>query len=208
MAVALLGVLAGTAPVNASVDSDPGAGAVRYDFLGARGSPSGDSAACTAAQCGLIDQKSAAVALAVAAGARPANPLDHPSMVPYSVRANAAGASGGTLSAAGAKAGSDTEPVLFSVIAPSPVAHSQLCMEDGNLLGLAPTCKPPPTPNSVTGYNCPSGDRYDRFGMKIACRVGTDAPEPGTFVLLGIGLLGLAAVRIRSTRRKGSVAPL
>jgi hypothetical protein len=199
LAVALVGVLAGAAPVNASVFRDAGAGTVQHDFLTAQG-PSADAAACTASQCGLAAQKSAADALAAAAGARPALSLDRPSMLPDSLRT----------SVAVAKPGSDVEPVLFSVIAPSPVANGQLCMEEGNLLGLAATCaRPPPSPmvNTVS-YDCPTGRSYDRFGMKTECRISTDVPEPGTLLLLGVGLLGLAGARVRGLRPKGSATPL
>jgi PEP-CTERM motif-containing protein len=229
MGIALVGVLA--APALASVVRDLGAEPARYDVLSINGP---GATACTASQCGLLEQKSAADALAMAAGAGPATPTDRPSVVPDSGRNGLAGASGGTFSTTGPKQSSDVDPVLFTVIAPSRVAQGQLCMEEGNLLGFAPTCaRPAPSMNSSFGFNCPNGvgyDRfgmkfscigagndpepcpngrgYDRFGLKIVCRPPGDAPEPGTLVLLGIGFLGLAVARARTIRRKASVAPL
>jgi hypothetical protein len=138
----------------------------------------------------------------------------------------------GGASIAAAKPGSDVEPVFFAVIAATPVANGQFCVEEGNLLGLAPTCRSQHVSlNSFSNSNCPNGgfDRFgrksecerpgdtqdpcpngpgfDRFGMKVVCRIG-DAPEPGSLPLLGIALLGLAAARVRSVRRKASPARL
>lgn len=205
IAAVLVGVLAGTAPVSASVLRDSGTVTASHEVLNR--TPSVDSAACTSSQCGLVDQRSAAAALAMAVGARPTLPSYGPAMVPDSFRTSVAGASGGIPSTLAPRSGTDVEPVLFSVIAPAAVAHGQLCMEEGNLLGLDATCKRlPPSSISVSGYNCPK-DAHDRFGMKIACRVGIDIPEPGTLVLLGIGFIGLAAARLR-IRRNASAAPL
>ncbi len=169
-------------------------------------------------------------ALAVAAGAGPATTMNRPSVVPDPWRKGPYGVSGGTFSTTGPKQTSDVDPVLFTVIEQSRVAQGQLCMEEGNLLGLAPTCRSQHASlNSLSSINCPNGgfDRFgrksecerpgdtqdpcpngpgfDRFGMKVVCRIG-DAPEPGSLPLLGIALLGLAAARVRSTRRKASPA--
>ena len=85
---------------------------------------------------------------------------------------------GGSLPMDGPKPHSDEEPVLFTVIAPART-NGQLCVDEQNIAGLLPSCKSiaPPT-----------------------------APEPGTLVLLGIGLLGLAVARIRSQHPKGARA--
>jgi hypothetical protein len=200
---------------------------MHYDFLSARSSPGADAGACAASQCDLLEQQSAVRALAVTAGASAASRSDRPAMLPDSL-----GARGGA-SIAAAKPGADVEPVLFAVIAPTPVANGQICVEEGNLLGLAPTCRsqrvalnPLSSTNCPNGFGsdrfglkglchtpgddpdpCPNGPGFDRFGMKVVCRIG-DAPEPGTPLLLAIALLGLAAARARSTRRKASPAPL
>ena len=136
MAVVGLGVLAGTAPVHASVYIEPGPGAMHYDSLSARSSPGADAGACAASQCDLLEQKSAADALAMAAGAGPATPMDRPPVVADPWRKGPYGVSGGTFSTTGPKQTSDVDPVLFTVIEQSRVAQGQLCMEEGNLLGL------------------------------------------------------------------------
>jgi hypothetical protein len=123
------------------------------------------AAPCAASQCGLLEQKSAADALAMAAGAGPAAPMNRPSVVPGSWRNGLAGASGGAFSATGPKQGSDVDPVLFTVIAPSRVAQGQLCMEEGNLLGLDPTCARPRRAAAGSSLGCPpNGSGYDRLG--------------------------------------------
>jgi len=95
--------------------------------------------------------------IAMAAGAGPATSMNGPSVVPDSGRNGLAGASGGTLSTTGPKQGSDVDPVLFTVIAQSRAAQGQLCMEEGNLLGFAPTCaRPAPSAwPAVAATNCP-----------------------------------------------------
>jgi hypothetical protein len=225
MGIGLVGVLA--APALASVVRDLGAEPGRYDVLSTNGP---GAAACTASQCGLLDQKSAADALAMAAGAGPATPMNRPSVVPDSWRNGLAGASGGTLSTTGPKQNSDVDPVLFTVIAQSRVAQGQLCMEEGNLLGFAPTCaRPRSAADAGFSVDCPSGSGYNRLGrgcstpdedtesctnrpgfnrLGILCGPPGFVPEPGTPLLLAIALLGLVATRVRSTRRKVSPAPL
>jgi hypothetical protein len=231
IAVSLALLLGGLGQAGASLVAGSDDVAARLDTFTAADGQAAASAACAASQCGLLEQKSAADALAMAAGAGPATPTDRPSVVPGN---GLAGASGGTFSTTGPKQSSDVDPVLFTVIAPSRVAQGQLCMEEGNLLGFDPTCaRPAPSTNSSFGFNCPNGVGYDRFGLKfscigagddpdpcpngrgydrfslkIVCRPGGDAPEPGTLVLLGIGFLGLAGARARTIRRKASVAPL
>jgi hypothetical protein len=202
VAVILFSVVAAAAPVSASVVKDAG-GALHNDLLGAAGgSVSGDSAACTASQCGLEDLKAAARSIAMSAGAKPAPALDHPPMIPSGLGKSLGSAALPT----SANKGSTLEPALFALIAPSS-ERSQLCIEEGNLLGMQPNCKPPPAgQSSNSGYDCEHTD--PRFGMKIACRIGRDVPEPGTPILLGIALLGLVATRAVRIARKGSAASL
>jgi hypothetical protein len=217
-AVVGLGILAATAPVHASVYIEPGPGAMHYDSLSTRSSPGTDAGACAASQCDLLEQKAAARALAIAAGASPGEPMDRPAIISDKMRT-------------ASNSSSDAEPILFTVIRPSRVGHSQLCVEEGNLLGLDPTCaRPRPAANSSSNLDCPNGigyDRFgmkglcrdpsedpdpcpngpgfDRFGMKVVCRAPGPLPEPGTVVLLGTALLALAAARVR---RKASPARL
>ena len=124
-----------------------------------------DEEACTGTQCGLVDEKSAAQAIAAAAGAKPAAKSNHHVLMGV----------GGSLPADGPKSHTDEEPVLFTVIAPART-NGQLCVDEQNIAGVLPSCKSiaPPT-----------------------------APEPGTLMLLGIGLLGLAGARIRSRHPQG-----
>ena len=206
VAVVLLSVVAAAAPVSASVVKD-GGGALHNDLLDAAGgSLSGDSAACTASQCGLEDIKAAARAIAMSAGAKPAPALDHPPMI-----LNGAGKSPGSAALpTSANKGSTLEPALFALIAPSS-DRSQLCIEEGNLLGMEPTCRTAPTSQSSSqGYDCEHTDA--RFGIKLACRIGRDGPgtvpEPGTLVLMVSALLALAVARARRIARKGSQASL
>jgi len=66
---------------------------------------------------------------------------------------------------------------------------TQLCFDNGNSIGLSSTCAPAiPPPKHCEIF---SGDQSP------ACRL--DAPEPGTLLLLGIGLLGLTVMRRRRT---------
>jgi PEP-CTERM motif len=160
------------------------------------------AAACMASQCSLADVKSAARAIAMAAGAKPAA-LDNASMFPESPDKTPASVS--TFSP-GTSQNSDVEPVLFAVIVPHS-ERSQLCIDEGNLLGMQPNCKPHPSgQSSNSGYDCEHTD--SRFGMKIACRIGGEVPEPGTPILLGIALLGLVAARGLRTARRRSAASL
>jgi len=208
VAVISFSVFAAAAPVSASVVKDAG-GALHDDLLGAAGgSVSGDSAACTSSQCGLEDIKAAARAIAMTAGAKPAPTLDHPPMIPSGVGKSL----GSTALPTSANNSSALEPALFALIAPGKAPKGQLCVDEGNLLGMEPTCRDAPTSQSSgLGYDC---EHYDaRFGIKLACRIGRDGsggtvPEPGTLVLLASALLALAAARARRIARKGPQASL
>ena len=192
LALPLALLLAGLGEAAASVAADSDALAVRLD-IGAAIDRVADNSTCTASQCGLLDEKSATQAIATAAGAKSAGPSDRPAMFPERSPINLEGASQ-TLSVAGPKPPSEVEPVLFTVIAPSH-HKGQLCVDEQNLLGLESTCKPfTPATN-----NC----EHARFGMKIACRI-EPVPEPGTPLLLVVGLFGVAAARVLGTRRKDS----
>lgn len=234
IAVSLALLLGGFGQAGASLVANSGNVAAGLDTFSAADGQAA-AAACLGSQCDLLDQKSAADALAMAAGAGPATPMDRPPVVADPWRRGPFGVSGGTFSTTGPKQTSDVDPVLFTVIEQSRVAQGQLCMEEGNLLGLAPTCRsqqvslnPLSSTNCPNGFGfdrfgrkgecerpgdtqgpCPNGPGFDRFGMKVVCRIGGgDAPEPGTPLLLGIALLGLVAIRVRSTRRKASPARL
>lgn len=197
VAVTLFSVLAGAAPVSASLVNDTAAS--NHDFLGAAdGSATSDAAACTASQCGLADLKAAARAIAMSAGAKPAAASDHPSMVPDSVRKSPLSAASST------SANPNLEPALFALLAPNS-DRSQLCIEEGNLLGMQATCRTTPA-NSNANYDCEHTDH--RIGIKLACRINRDAPEPATPLLVVIALLGLAAARARRFGRKESPASL
>jgi len=196
---AIVAMLALAIPVDASVVRDSGQ-SVNYDFLGAGGgSAASDAAACNGSQCGLSELKSAARAIALSAGAKPAPSSDRPAMIPDSKSA------GSAMSSTATSRGQDTEPVLFTLIAASN-ERSQLCIEDGNLLGMQTTCGrgAPTGPNST--YDCEHAN--PRLGMKIACRIGRDAPEPATPLLVGIALFGLVAARALRIARKGRTASL
>ena len=144
-------------------------GSSSIDVFGATFGPKvTDEEACTGTQCGLVDEKSAAQAIAAAAGAKPAAKSNHHVLMGV----------GGSLPADGPKTHSDEDPVLFTVIAP-PRTNGQLCVDEQNIGGILPSCKTI-TPSVV--------------------------PEPGTLMLLGIGLLGLAVARIRSQHPKGAQA--
>jgi len=225
IAVTLALLLGGLGQAGASLVANPDDVAARLDAFTAADGQAAAAAACAASQCDLLEQQSAVRALAVTAGASVPQ-SDRPAVLPDRLWAQ------GGASIAVAKPGADVAPVLFAVIAPTPVANGQICVEEGNLLGLAPTCRSQHVSlNSFSSSNCPNGgfDRFgrksecerpgdtqdpcpngpgfDRFGMKVVCRIG-DAPEPGTPLLLAIALLGLAAIRVRSTRRKASPARL
>jgi hypothetical protein len=196
LAILLVSLSQGAAAVG-----DPGGAAARPDIASTGDDPS--AIACMGAQCSLADLKSATRAIAKSAGAKPVPASDAPSMFPENSDKTLGGVS--TFSPVTSQ-NSDVEPVLFAVILPHS-ERSQLCIEEGNLLGMQPNCKPPPTgQSSNSGYDCQHND--PRFGMKIACRIGRDVPEPGTPVLLGIALLGLVATRALRTVRKGSAALL
>jgi hypothetical protein len=198
---AIVAMLALAIPVGASILRDSGQSA-HYDFLGARGGSTGtDAAACSASQCGLSDLRSAARAIALSAGARPGASSDRPAMTPDTMRRSI----GNAMSSNVMSQGADMEPVAFALITPSN-ERTQLCIDDGNLLGMQTTCGrgAPTGPNST--YDCEHAN--PRLGMKIACRIGRDAPEPATPLLVGIALLGLAAARSLRIARKGRAASL
>ena len=196
-------IVASLALLLASLGQPAAAGVGDSDDTVSTGGDPSAAAACMASQCALANVKSAARAIAMSAGAKPAPALDNASMFPESLDKTPGGVS--TLSP-GTTQNSDVEPVLFAVILPGS-ERSQLCIEEGNLLGMQPNCKPPPaSQGSGLGYDCQHTD--PRFGIKIACRIGRDVPEPGTPLLLGIALLGLVATRSLRSARKGSAASL
>jgi hypothetical protein len=199
--VSLALLLASLGQGAAAMVGGSGGPAVRPDIMSPGDDPS--ATACMGAQCSLADLKSATRAIAKSAGAKAAPASDDPSMFPES---SGKAVSGVSTYSPGTSQNTDVEPVLFAVILPHS-ERSQLCIEEGNLLGMQPNCKPPKSdqgPNS--GYDCQHTD--PRFGMKIACRIGRDVPEPGTPILLGVALLGLVATRALRTARKGSAASL
>jgi PEP-CTERM motif-containing protein len=197
MGLALVGVLTATASAFASV-AEPS----RNDAL----SVNGGAAACAASQCGLVEQKSAVRALAMAAGASLDQPMDRPAIIPEKVRT-------------APNSSSDEEPILFTVITPSRLGRSQFCLEEGNLLGLDPTCARPRSAAGLSSsLDCSNGIGLNRFGRvcnpgedpdpctngvglnrvgALLCRPPGQAPEPGTLVLLAMSLLALAAARVR-----------
>jgi hypothetical protein len=198
-------IVASLAILLASLGQAAAAGVADSGGAGLDGASTGDdngAAACMASQCSLADVRSATRAIAMAAGAKPAPALDNASMFPERLDKTPGGA---TTPSPATSQNSDVEPLLFAVILPHG-ERSQLCIEEGNLLGMQPNCKPPPTgQSSNSGYDCEHTD--PRFGMKIACRIGRDVPEPGTPILLGIALLGLVATRgLRIARRRSAAS--
>lgn len=179
-----------------------GAAAMARDLAG---DDAGAALACTGSQCALADLKSATRAIAMSAGAKPAPVSDHAPLLPESSHTMILG-DPHTLSP-GTSQNQDVEPVLFAVILPSS-ERTQLCIEDGNLLGMSPTCSPKPVihPGAGPGYDCERTD--PRFGIKLACRIPRDVPEPETPLLLVIALLGLAVARARRIAGKGAQASL
>ena len=146
-------LLASLGQVAAAI-GDPGGAAVRPDIGSTGDDPS--ATACMGAQCSLEDLKSATRAIAMSAGVKPAAALDAPSMLPESSHKTVGSVS--TFSP-GTNQNSDVEPVLFAVILPHS-ERSQLCIEEGNLLGMQPNCKPP-RPDSgpeLRRYDCEHDD--------------------------------------------------
>jgi len=205
IAVGVAVLLGGLAPAGASVVANSDGVAARLDTFTAADGQAAAAAACAGSQCGLLEQKSAARALATAAGAGVGQPMDRPSIIPDKVRT-------------AANSSSEEEPILFTVITPSRLGRSQLCVEEGNLLGLDPTCaRPRQTADVGSSIDCPNGSGYDRHGRLcsppsddnpclnepglnrhgILCRPPDQAPEPGTLVLLVMAFLALAAARVR-----------
>ncbi len=230
IAVSLALLLGGLGQAGASLVANSADVAAGLDTFTAADGQAAAAAACAASQCDLLEQKSAADALAMAAGAGPATPMDRPSVVPDPWRKGPFGVSGGTFSTTGPKQTSDVDPVLFTVIEQSRVAQGQLCMEEGNLLGLDPTCaRPRRAAAAGSSLDCPNGSGYDRLGRGCSTpnedtdpctngpgfnRLGILCGPPGSCAGAGnsaaarIALLGLVATRVRSTRRKASPAPL
>ena len=152
-----------------------------------------DTIDCRAMQCGLLTERSASRAVATAAGARPPSTSYGPSMFPeLALGPRGAGAVSGLQSPndgslGGSLASTAVEPALFTIIE-ADSANSPFCIEAGHLLSIRPSCKTPqPKPCSLftDGQNPP-------------CTPG--APEPGSLLLFGTGLLGLVVVRTRKTR--------
>jgi hypothetical protein len=112
---------------------------------------------------------------------------------------------GSTALPTSANNGPTLEPALFAILAPGSSDRSQLCIEEGNLLGMQPNCKVAPSNQSSNlGYDCEHTDA--RFGIKLACRISRDVPEPATPLLVAMALLGLAATGTLRIARKGSPA--
>ncbi len=190
--VGLVGALAWAMPAVASLQPD--AGGVTPDPTTIVSTPEArgtDTAICLGLECRLLQQQSAVKAVAIASGApAPATTLDRPSLFPEPRSATSAGKflaslSNGDERSAGPSSDRDAAPLLFTMIGPASVA-TQFCIDDGGLLGHS-TCKPI--------VDRPRHCEIFTDGQSPACR--PDAPEPGTVLLLGIGLLGLAAVRTR-----------
>lgn len=194
--VGLATILWGMVPATASVQPDfSRAAGSESTVAGPNEGLSNDTVDCRAMQCGLLDQRAASRAVAIAAGATPAATSYAPSMFP----ALNAGSSGvgapnnpQTMNDRNLAAGSlnvEVQPALFSLIAPGS-ADTRLCIDNNNLLGLKSNCSPAIPP--------PKHCEIFTDDQNPACRPGI--PEPGTLLLLGMGLLGIMAVRGRGTR--------
>lgn len=194
--VGLATILWGMVPATASVQPDfSRAAGSESTVAGPNEGLSNDTVDCRAMQCGLLDQRAASRAVAIAAGATPAATSYPPSMFPaLNARSSGVGALGNSQimndrNLAAASPNAAVQPALFSLIAPGS-ADTQLCIDNGNLLGIKPNCAPA----------IPPAKHCEIFtdDQNPACRPGI--PEPGTLLLLGIGLLGIMAVRGRGTR--------
>jgi len=191
-------MLWGTYPAAASLAPEMGAGT---EIVAPNGAPNQETLVeCRALQCGLLGERSASQAVAIAAGAKPAATSYSPAMFPEihmgSSSARALGGprfmNGGNVGSGAASAG--VEPALFGIIGPAASVPGQLCIDDGNLLGLKPTCKGEVKPPPRLGDICI--DDGNLLGLKSSCRVAV-VPEPATPLLLALGMLALLMARAR-----------
>ena len=195
-AAALTSLLWVFAPAQASLQPAAAEGAkVEREILAPTATSDHDTVVdCRAMQCGLLTERSASRAVAIAAGGKPPSTSYAPSMFPELPTApRGSGAVSGLQttndgSLGGSLASTAVEPALFTIIEAGST-NSQFCIEAGHLLSIRPSCKTPhPKPCNL----------FNADGDNPPCAPGV--PEPGSLVLLGTGLLGLVVVRARRTR--------